>query len=398
MALLFVAGMACVAAGLAGRRAADAAESLTSLRHNAKVTIGGEVMTDIAYRRDSANGTAKSIELRRADLRIVADVHPNVRGFFKLDLSDGGDYERDRQILDEAMLVASSLGGTGFGAFVGQGRAPYGQDITLGMIQSYHHRADRVDSPEGRIYIIDPPRDAFVSPLAPRADLAPPPPRPGQMDRAVMAGVSYDWDDRWRVEAAVFDPDDAGEWLRLRGAAPAFDTRNDLGVAARVWWRPVETLTLEASAMRLHSSESGERENRIDLPPFAQTRGDAWSMSLGFDWRMGPWRVFGEFQRAWDWGFVKDYDVTIGQLGASREFLDVWRLGTMAECMRASDPLGRGIEDTYFKFVLNLRYSLSDGAFVMLEYGHETMRRDMRGTLREKRRGDFLGARMGLQF
>ena len=372
-----------------------AAESLTSLRNAALVTIGGEVMTDLSWRRDSAEGIARALELRRANLRIVADAHPNVRAFFKLDLSDDGDRFRDAGILEEAMLVVGSLGGTGLDVFAGQGRAPYGQNITLGMIQSYHHHADHVDSSEGRIHIIDAPGVEIGGPGGRTGVVSEP--RPGQIDRVVMAGASYEWDERWRVEAAVFDPDDSYRSLWRRAASSRIDGGNDVGLAARAWWRPFEELTLTASAAHLRTSA-------LDGLPVAgraaavSATDDAWSVSLGFDWRSGPYRVFGEFQRAWDWGFVKGHDVTVAQLGASREFLGSWRLGAMAEHMRVGGPLNDGARDRYWKLVLNLRYSFSGGAFVMLEYGHEAMRRTGNAGTATKRRGDLIGMRLGLLF
>ncbi len=292
--------------------------SLVSLRRNAKILIGGEIMTDIVYRDDHDHGVAKSIEQSRTNLRLIADVHPNIRAFFKLDFSNRDRFARDQQILDEAMLVASTLGGTGFGLFAGKGTAPYGQDITLGIIQSYHHSANRADTAEGNIYIIEPSGDGFVDPAHKDALLVAPPLRPGQVDRAIMAGVSYEWDERWRFEAAVFNPDGAAERLRLMHESNTQYRQNDLSYAARMWWRPIEDLTIEASALAMHSSELGDAAKRLDLTDQARVRKNAWALSLGFDWRLYDWRVFGEFQQAWNWAFVQDYDVTIGQLGLAK--------------------------------------------------------------------------------
>lgn len=393
---LYAMGMALLAAGLlyGEDRQRHIPESTLSLNRNALVTVGGEVMTDIAWRSRSG-GEDKRIELRRSNLRIDAELHPGVKAFFKLDLTPDERNRRDDELLEEAMLVMGSIGGTGFGVFAGQGRAPYGQDITLGMIQSYHHSANKVETTEGRVFLVDPPGDDFVSPADPNRRVLLPPMRPGQLDRVLMAGVSYEWDERWRVEAALFDPDGLGENRRLTR-----DVRSDsnLSMAARVWWRPVEGLSLEASVANDHSSHMGDTGLRADLPAGFATRKNAWSMSLGFDWRNGPWRVFGEYQRAWDWNHSRGYGVDIVQLGAARELYEKWRIGGMAEFMRIQDDQADNRRDDYYKFAVNLKYAFSDGVFVLFEYGHEKMRRNQDGRLSWKRNSDFLGMRFGLLF
>lgn len=371
-------------------------DSIISLNKNAQVTIGGEVMTDITW-RDAQEGVDKRVEMRRANVRIVADFVPGVRAFFKLDLTDK-QREKKRQLLEEAMLVMDSVGGLqGLGFFAGQGRAPYGQDITLGIIQSYHHSANQVDTTEGRVNIIDLPGDSFVSPANNNQRLTLPPMRPGQIDRVVMGGIAYEWDDRLKLEAAVYDPGEMQENLRL--AQPDRHDSN-IGFAARLWWRPTENLTIQGSVANSHSSNMGDSSRRSDLTGLyaAAARKNAWAMSLGFDWRDGLWRFFGEFQQGWDWNHTKNYDVTIAQLGAARDFRDNWRLGAMAEYMRIDDSNISDHKDSYYKGVINLKYTFTEGVYVLLEYGYENMVRKSLAEPRSSRHGNFLGMRFGFIF
>lgn len=410
--LLLAMGMAvCFQAALLAGEPAGAhdhgeAAGLTSLRKNAIISIGGEVRVDYSYRHTTTTATSSppstynadtsvgDLSLRNANLRLQADVHPNIRAFFKVDLSSQ-ECRRD-DILEEALLIMNAVGGSGLGLFAGKGRAPYGQDITLGMIQSYNHTANAIDTSEGRVFIVDPP-ESRSNPANPGRYSATGPMRPGQIDRAVQAGVSYDWDDRWRVELAVFKPSDYDYKDRLIDSKRC-DSASDIGVAARIWWRPVEELVVQASGMMNRSNDMGRPELRTDLEPGARGRKQAYAVSLGFDYTRGPWRIFGEYQHGWDWNFTSGYDTDTWQIGAAREFGEGWRVGAMAEGLHIDDKKDVKVTDDYYKLALNVRYTFSSGFFVLAEYGHEWMRRERDGSLAEKRRGDFFGMRVGLSF
>lgn len=373
---------------------------LVSLRKNAVVSIGGELRVDYVYREMRTSGREQGISIKTADLaiknanlRINADVHPNVRAIFKLDLSSNSDPSRDRdEIIEEAIIVMRAVGGLEF--FAGKGRAPYGQDVTLGMLQSYHHAANRADSSEGRVFIIDPPdaakpNDPDAPPLAPM--------RPGQFDRTFMAGAAYQWNERWRVEIAAFQPNSyeyrhrLRKWDDYRGGA-------EIGVAARLWWRPVEELTLQASGIFSRSNEMGHVDKRLDVGGTAKGRDSAYAFSAGFDWRTGPWQVFGEYQHGWDWNFTDGYHTDTWQLGGARDIADAWRVGAMVEGMRISDHQGGNVIDNYYKIALNIRYTFSSGLYVLGEYGHEWFKRRHENEANERRKGDYFGVRFAFSF
>lgn len=385
-------------------------DGVVSLRKNAVVTIGGEVATDYSYRSARTTSTRADapdptqahigdLSVRYANLRIQADVHPHVSAFFKVDLSANGDrYAGRDEILEEALVVMSAVGGTGLGFFAGKGRVPYGQDVTLGMLQSYHHSANQWDSSEGLIFLSDPPdeRQATGRETYPPAA----PMRPGQVDRVFLAGASYVWQDRWKVEAAAFQPSDFEFRERLT------DTERHkgpgrIGAAARVWWRPFEDLTLQFSAMAMRSHAMARTQNRTDILQDAGVRGagTAYAFSAGFDWVRGPWRFFGEYQKGVDWNFTKGYDTDTWQLGLGREFGDGWRAGVMAEGLHIDNAAPReAIRQDFYKLALNIRYTFTSGMFVIAEYGHEWQRRKQGGGLTERRQGDFIGFRFGFAF
>lgn len=375
---------------------------LVSLRGNATVAIGGEIRVDYAYRSMKTRGADPGISLKygdlsvkNANLRILADLHPNVRAFFKLDFSADDDPSRDRdEILEEAMVVMRAVGGLEL--FAGRGRAPYGQDVTIGMLQSYHHAANRADSSEGRVFIIDPPDD--VNPADPGGRPVAPM-RPGQFDRAFMAGASYQWDERWKVELAAFQPHNHAYRARLADR-DSWNGGADIGAAGRVWWRPFEELTVQASGMLARSNDMARLEKRLDVPDASDASGRkfAYAASVGFDWRRGPWRAFGEYQHGWDWNFTDGYHTDAWQIGLARNFAKSWRVGTMVEGLRISDRGGKGTVDDFYKLTFTIRYVFSSGLFVLAEYGHEWFRRDGRDGVAERRRGDYFGMRLGFSF
>ncbi len=388
-------GKAILAAALAAALAVGALHAgepprpTLSIGEYATLEIGGEVRVDSTRRTaDHAD-----LALRGTNLRLTVDAHPNIRALIKLDLGNHVEIHGDRdEILEEALLVMSAVGGTGFGFFAGKGRAPYGQDVTLGMLQSYHHIADQDDSAEGRIFITDPP-DERNNPGNGKRSL--PPMRPGQLERVLQAGVKYEWEDKWKVELAAFRPN------RYRYDTRLFDrdggrNSSDAGVAARVWWMPFEDFVVQASAMVVRSGAMGNTGLREDAVPAARGTDFAKAVSAGFDWREGRWRVFGEYQHGWDWNFTKGYSTDTVQLGAAYAFAESWRVGGMAEGLRIRDA-ARGAETAYWKASLNLRHTFANGMYVLAEYGFERRRRT-RVSVEDRARGHFAGFRLGFTF
>lgn len=372
--------------------ALPAGEAVVSRKSNAAVSIGGEVRTDYSFRTSSDKSSSPSRDgkysdfaVRGASLRINADVHPNIKAILKIDLSASVEIHGDlEEMLEEALIVMSAVGGTGFGFFAGKGRAPYGQDVTLGMIQSYHHEADRADSSEGRIFLTDPPDEL-------------PPMRPGQFDRVLAAGATYGWEDRWKVELAAFQPSRFRYEPRLRDGG---DRENPAGIgaAARIWWMPFEDFVVQASAMVVRSgrmADTGLRKDVLSGAPGADGTEAATAFSAGFDYRRGDWRIFGEYQHGRDWNFTEGYNTDTWQLGAAYTFAPGWRIGAMAESLRIADA-ARDTRTAYYKGALNLRHTFENGLFILAEYGHERRRR--RGAVADDSYAHFAGMRLGFAF
>ncbi len=70
----------------------------------------------------------------------------------------------------------------------------------------------------------------------------------------------------------------------------------------------------------------------------------------------------------------------------------------MAEYMRIDDSAWHQCKDDYWKFVLNVKYTFNDYAFILFEYGHELVQRQTRDREMLSNHGDMLGVRFGFQF
>jgi hypothetical protein len=367
-----------------------------------EIRIGGEIQVDYFLRLTRGSPEFPSVRaadltVRRAGLRIQADVRPGVSARFKIDLRGGPDPARTQaDILEEAILALGAAGGAGWSFYAGKGRAPYGQDVTLGLIQSYHHLANRNHGSHGPISILEEAGDRVADPGRPGGTLVLPIPRPGQLDRVFLAGAALESDSIWRAELAVFQPSREEYDSRLKSGSSG--NGSNIGAAGRFWWRPFESLTLEASAVLAHSDDMGRAWLRTDLPAGTPARKNASALSLGFDWRRDPWRVFGEYQRGWNWNHSRDHAVDAGQLGLARYWRSGWRLGGMAEVLRAGSGQPAGKVDTLYKLALNVKYAAPAGWFVMAEYGREWLRRDQYGKAPGKDSGEFAGLRVGLTF
>ena len=337
--------------------------ALRSAGGNATVRIGGEINTDYVYVfRDKSQ--QKSVDwyssggwhLRNSNLRFTFDTSPDVRMVIKLDLSET-QYYLQNQILEEAKIIWNRVGGGPFSIIFGKGEVPYGQDRTLGIIQSYHHTEGSY-SAEGPTILNGPlPGQHFDSP-----DALSPVFHPGEIDRVIHAGISFDWDDVLRLEFAVFQPTD---W-----AQPGLNnaTLNDFGLqsfCARLWWNvPVEGMTVQISGVRQHI------QNRSDRRFGAHGVRDQYAASAGLDWVLPqmPLEVFAEYQRGWDWNYTAGYNTHTVSVGALYDLTNRLRVGGVVEWLHIDN---RGSRINYNKFVAHTRYNFTESMHTIAEYGCE---------------------------
>ena len=345
-------------------RPADCSATLVSARRTAALHIGGEINTDyIATIRDRGphrdpDGVAASTQwaLHSTNLRFTMDLGNGITGRIKLDLSENQPYLQ-QQILEEAQLIWKNICGGPFGVVFGKGEVPYGQDRTLGIIQSYHHN-DGSYSAEGRTVLNGPVPGMYFGDTAAGAG---PVWHPGETDRVVMAGITFDWQDTLRFEAAVYQPTDYPARRML------VDDSGFESLAARLWWQtPVEGLVAEISGIRKF------HRNRGDSSRFGpHAREDSYAFSVGADYFIPgtPLELFAEYEMGINWNFQTGYDTHTVSVGGLYQLTNRIELGLMAEWLRIDAPCG--ISD-YNKFVAHTKYTFSNRMYLIGEYGLET--------------------------
>ncbi len=344
-----------------------AANSLRSAGNNANIKIGGEINVDYiaswqgrGSEHNPAQINAAGWQLHSTNLRFNIAFENNIHAYIKLDFSQKQDY-LEQQLLEEARLVWENIGGGPIGVFFGKGEVPYGQDRTLGIIQSYNHTEGSYSS-EGPTILSGPNySQSFNSAYA-----LSPVFHPGEIDRVLMAGISLSWQDMIRFELAVFQPTD---WTApsIGDGTPVIDDFGLESISARLWWNtPIEGLVAEISGVRKHIKQRGNR---------AVYGNDAveneYAMSIGADWKLCslPLELFAEYQHGWDWNFTSGYDTNTLSVGGIYDYSTQLRFGAMLEWLRIDD---RGTAYNYNKFVFHTKYTFDNGVYTMAEYGFET--------------------------
>lgn len=334
---------------------------LRSANGKATVRIGGEINTDYsASWKDNPQNpwTAQAgWQLHNTNLRFTIDLSSNIQARIKLDFSES-QYYMQNQILEEALVMWKNICGGPFGVIFGKGEAPYGQDRTLGIIQSYNH-TDGSYSPEGQIIL----NGASFGQRFNAAGSTTPVWHPGEIDRVIMAGVSLDWDDIIKAEFAFFQPWDyepqAGD--SVNGISAIGDSGFE-SFAGRVWWNtPIEGLVAEVSGVRKHMRRRGSVVGGTE---------DCYAVSAGFDWILPdmPLEIFAEYQHSWDWNFTEGYDTDTVSVGALYNITDKIRIGAMVEWLNIEN---NSSTTNYFKTVLHSKYDFKNGIYMMAEYGNE---------------------------
>ena len=335
-------------------------EALRSARGNAEVRLGGELFLDYIgsiYEGNGVSGTGYegNWALHNTNLRFDFIVNSDLRASIKLDLSDS-PYRGQSGVMEEALVIWESVCGGPIGLFFGVGEAPYGQDRTLGIIQSYNH-TDGNESGEGPIILSSPyfaehNRDNIVY-------------HPGEIDRVIMAGLSYTWEDTLRAEFAFFNPGEFGDRF---GIYERVDDVQDWGVgnfATRIWWStPIAGLVAEVSGVRKYDSQRGD--NTLFGSDAVK---EEYAVSVGLDWDVNSnLEVFAEYEHGFNWGFTRGRHTDTLSVGALYALTDRLSVGGMLEWLHISQ--NSAVIDLN-KFVLHTQYKFANGVYLIAEYGAE---------------------------
>ena len=398
------AKMASVAQSQAPAFALGDAESLTSLHKKGAIRVGGDINVDLLYKRREDGNAFKNDEVdsvefhtNSANLRFKIEASPDAYLYIKLDLddfwnNDAAAVEQD-DLLEEVRFVWNHIRGSNWGMIFGKGEVPYGQDRTLGIIQSYHHN-DVSYSSEGPVFLLagseEGPESANGNPHR-NVGLTR---HPGEVDNVFMIAANWTYKQMLKWEIAVFQNNETtGRGAMTRGMHEdrSDDTLFFQSMATRLWITPMENLTLEVSFIKQHAESFGD-----DDLFGGRAEDDQYAISIGGEYAFAriPLQIFGEYQHGWDWAHTEGYNTDTYQLGAIWAVTDAIDLGLMAEWL-AIDL--NDFEQDYWRLVLSGKYRFDNGMYLILEYGHEWWDADY-DTADDDKEADLLGFRAGWAF
>lgn len=334
--------------------------SLRSAKGGATVRLGGELFTDYIgsiYDGKGIEGTDYDGKwyIHNSNLRFDFQFSDNLKAEIKIDLSDS-PYRESQMVMEEAMIIWESVCGGPFGLFFGVGEVPYGQDRTLGIIQSYNH-TEGYGSSEGPIILSAP----YLANARGTSNVY----HPGEVDRVVMAGISYTWNDIIKAEFAFFNPSGFNDNIGIYDSVTTPDDAGVFSFAARLWWNmPIDGLIAEISGIRKHVAKRGDKG--LYGPDALR---DEYAVSAGLDWNIdNNLEVFAEYQHGFNWGFIQNYHTDTVSLGMLYDLTERLSLGGMIEWLHISD---RGDISDFNKFVLHTQYKFANGVYLIAEYGAE---------------------------
>jgi hypothetical protein len=370
------------------------ADSLIPLKRKGAIRIGGDVNVDLLVkRRDDLNRgdvNSTTFTTNSANLRFRVEASANSYLYLKLDLDDFRDAAvGETDLLEEVKYVWNNVRGSNWGLVFGKGEVPYGQDKTLGIIQSYHHN-DEIDNSEGPAFLLAATENGTRDSNNPHANVGNVS-HPGEVDNKYMLAANYTFQNKLKLEFALF-----------QNATGMHEDRSDdtlffQSFSARAWYMPVQNLTLQLSFINLHNDSARADTSARRGTAYGNLEDDAKALSAAFDWTYRSVNVFGEYQHGWDWNFTDNYDTDTFQLGLAWDATSAITLGLMGEYLRIDDENNR-LTDDYYKAVLSAKYRFDSGMFLILEYGHEWFDRDASRSQDYNRDGDMIAFRAGWTF
>ena len=402
----------CKVGGLEAARApaggGDAA-SLTSLRKKASIQIGGDGAVDLIYKHrddqtsDSDEVDSTEFHTNSANLRFKVSSGANTFLYIKLDLDDSWDSALDGagldqdDLLEEVKFVWNNVRNSGWGFVFGKGEVPYGQDKTLGIIQSFHHN-DETYSSEGPGFLLAGTEQSMAGDAAnPHANVGRVA-HPGEVDNVYMIGANVNYRDFLRFEIALFQNNDnvlTGGFGRGLHEDRSDDHLGFQSFAARLWMSPVENLRMQLSFIREYNDTAGD----AGLTGNNWAEEDQCALSFGFTYRLGqlPLELFGEYQHGWDWNYTDDYDTNTYQLGLIWSATESCSLGVMGEWLDIDDD-NNDAEEDYGRVVLSAKHRLQSRIYMVLEYGYEWWDGDFDNADDQDRSAHMVAFRTGWAF
>lgn len=377
MAALVVTGTVS-AADMAGD-----AESLTSLKQNGKVKIGGEVILDVVYaHRDDgdANGDGVRTDNEENDdidstsfttddayLEVDVDMAPDATLNILLDLDDLSDSTlNDDDLLEECFFQWSNKFGGAWSFSLGKKTVDYGSCDAPGITGTMQEDgycewlSNREKAGGGSANA-----HATVGTNSFGAAATQP------TDMFVI-DAEYTYKDLVRVYGAVFQSgsgmheDRSDDHMGLQSFAFKLDVM------------PKENLTLSASLINYHNDSMSDGDERMlagdaTLSSAGDASANTTAMSIYADYTFSsvPLRAFAQYQHCWDAMYNEEVNTDIATLFFVYGVTEKIDLGLMGEYACIDNAPGYDDED-YWQVALNATYNTDYGLSYTIEYAYAT--------------------------
>lgn len=424
------------------------ADGLTSLRKNAVVTIGGTVNTRYFYRSGSikstnlyyldatgtlyypADGTMRKIadakggDLFIADAKLEGkiDVNDYFDAYFKFDLQSSDDGLSDNA--EQYWVRWKNICNSGFGVIVGRDSLKYGMAPTVGVLDSWSGSSN--GNGYGGMFDAAFDQNAIFPGWGQHTGLYnyagegmfshnSMTPYHSTWDHSRVTQINPYWencDGSFKAEVSFIQSIDSGSgrFERANNGRTAKLRTENYGVGSmtgRLTWKPVEGLTLIASAMNLYNNRMGgdlEEKNNF-------------AASFGFEYTpcfFDKLTLWGYYQHGWDEGWQKDYDTDLVNAGIKFDFTDQFYMFVQGDYLYGKDkksderpygnPLGANMGYDYNKAkgwagYVGFGYVLPYGVNFEAGYRHEKIDyKGKTGGKHTKYKGDTVYAHLGFNF
>lgn len=382
------------------------ADSVLSIRKNAIVKIGGQLNTRYYYgngeiKSNVGGDMVKTKSLNWADFRIsdakinfAVQVNDYFDAFFQVNMGDGprmggsnstgpGGSSTGISTAQRAWVRWKNVCNTGFGLLVGRGDLVFGAGNQGGMVLTGWAGGN----------------DMFLNGWASAI---------GETGGWSGATAHQGWDvsrttqvtpywegmgGKLKIEASVFQAQDfydGGRWNSDGSANGGWgwnSVNNGLGsVSGRITAKPIEGLTLVASAINRKASDAYLLSNLVANRTYGDLASNNTAVNFGITWTpcfFPRLDVFGQYIHGWNEGWFKDLSSDTVNFGFGIRLTEQLKFVAQADYIRlkrgtdaaftAQDGYMSGAKTTGWAFYPALRYTLPYGVNIEAGYRYETL-------------------------
>jgi hypothetical protein len=362
-------------------------ESLTSMKGNAQIQIGGQLNVDLVVAdRDGIGGDVRTTRfaipqdpIHASDSTLDFKINtkdPKSYVFISLDLGEwDANPAAGRSLIDKAYFAWEDVSCTNLDIIFGKADTHYGVDKSPGIMPSLQ---------DGGLYVADGQYDGGTANSSATQTLL-----PTGATEVYMIGVAYDFD--WGT--FYFDLFQNGAGLDSDG-----NTQDDLLFESwntALEFNPSESLMLKISYQNLHSETAnatvGGREE------------DYRSLSLAANYTTCDWDFWTEYQHGWNVGYDDGADADTITVGAMYTMNEQWAFYSMLEYgelngigAMANNNVAATSED-YTQFQIGAIRTLDSGMTLTFEYAHQEIDTDVPGSSISQD-SNSIGMRAGISF